>query len=338
MVGCPIRWRERFMSRAISLLAALAAILFSILPASAVTINTVPVGNPGNVGDVQSQGTFGAVGYAYRIGTTEVTNAQYAEFLNAKAASDPLGLYDTNMVGSYRGITRSGLSGSYTYATAPGRENKPVVFVSWYDSIRFANWLNNGQGNGDTETGAYTILGGTSTPSNERTITRNPGATWFLPSENEWYKAAYHKNDGPSDNYFHYPTSSDALPTAAPPPGGSNSANIAYAAGNLTDVGAYAASLSPYGTLDQAGNVFEWNETFINDYYPSRVFRGGAWDQLSTSPWSAGMSATTRPIGVAWDKNQDIGFRVATVPEPSTLALAILAALGACFLARRRSA
>ncbi len=71
--------------------------------------------------------------------------------------------------------------------------DKPVNYVSWYDSIRFANWLNNGQGTGDTETGAYTLLGGTPTPSNGVSITRNAGATWFLPSEDEWYKAAYHQ-------------------------------------------------------------------------------------------------------------------------------------------------
>ena len=79
------------------------------------------------------------------------------------------------------------------YTAKPNMGDKPVNFVSWYDAIRFANWLNNGQGDGDTETGAYTLLGGTPTPSNGSSITRNPGATWFLPSEDEWYKAAYYQ-------------------------------------------------------------------------------------------------------------------------------------------------
>ncbi len=130
-------------------------------PAQAVTIPTVLVDNAGNAGEVQSQGTFGGINYAYRIGTTEVTNAQYVEFLNAKAASDPLGLYETVMgVTDRGGISRSGSDGSYTYATRPNMANKPVNYVSWYDAIRFANWLHNGQGSGDTETGAYTLLGG----------------------------------------------------------------------------------------------------------------------------------------------------------------------------------
>src|SRR5262245_13240718 len=70
--------------------------------ASAVTVDWTPVGNPGNACDTQFEGCFGSVGTAYQIGTYEVTNAQYAEFLNAKAAADPLALYDTSM-----SITRS---------------------------------------------------------------------------------------------------------------------------------------------------------------------------------------------------------------------------------------
>ena len=82
----------------------------------------------------------------YRISTTEVTNAQYAEFLNAKAATDPNALYNTSMGSGFGGITRSGSSGSYSYSAIAGRENMPVNFVSFYDSLRFANWLGNGQG------------------------------------------------------------------------------------------------------------------------------------------------------------------------------------------------
>ncbi len=93
-----------------------------------------------------------------------------------------------------------------------GDGNHPVNYVTWYDAIRFANWLNNGQVPGSTETGAYTLLGGTPTPSNGNSITRNAGATVFLPSENEWYKAAYY--NPATSSYFQYPTSSNTVPTA----------------------------------------------------------------------------------------------------------------------------
>src|SRR6476620_6143949 len=174
-------------------------------PASAapITIDTVFVGNAGNANNTPPALPVGAVDHEYWIAKYEVTVGQYAEFLNAKAKSDPLGLYNTNMGSDvFGGITRSGVSGGFTYAAKTDMGNKPVNYVSWYDAIRFANWLHNGQGNGDTETGAYTILGGTPIPSNGLSITRNFGAKWFLPSVDEWYKAAYY--DPASSSYYRY--------------------------------------------------------------------------------------------------------------------------------------
>ncbi len=290
---------------------------FAPLPALAVTIPTVPVGNAGNAGELQILGTVGAVPYNYRIGTTEVSNAQYVAFLTAKAASDPLGLYNTDMSSLFGGITQSGSSGSFTYAVIAGRGDMPVNFVSWYDSIRFANWLNNGQGTGDTETGAYTLLGGTATPSNGTSITRNAGATWFLTSEDEWYKAAYHKNDGVTGNYFDYPTSSDTAPISEIPAGGSNSANYDNAVGYMTVVGAYTGSDSPYGTFDQGGNLWEWNEALMQVVF--RRLRGGEFDSPSFV-----LEAAVLVIDNPTSESFIYGFRVATVPEPSTAVLAIV--------------
>jgi len=189
----------------LNLVAALLGTLLFSYSSHAVTIPTLPVGNAGNAGEVQPQGTFGAVPYDYHIGQHEVTNAQYVEFLNGvdPTGANTLALYNGNMssdaVGGINFNSRAA-SGS-KYAIKPGRDNNPVVFVSWYDSVRFANWLHNGMASGDTESGAYTLLGGTPTPSNGNTIMRNPGAKWWLPSEDEWYKAAYHKNDGVTGNY-----------------------------------------------------------------------------------------------------------------------------------------
>jgi len=111
------------------------------------------------------------------------------------------------------------VSGSFSYAGIAGRENMPVNFVSFYDSLRFVNWLHNGQGDGDTETGAYTLLGGTPTPSNGITAgTRNAGATIFLTSEDEWYKAAYHDTTGlAATDYFDYPAGSNTQTTCSTP-------------------------------------------------------------------------------------------------------------------------
>ena len=81
-------------------------------------------------------------------------------------------------------IKRSGSDEKYVYRVTADWANRPVNYVSYWDAARFCNWLHNGQGNGDTETGAYTLNGynGTGGPG----IVRNRLAKWFLPSENEW--------------------------------------------------------------------------------------------------------------------------------------------------------
>src|SRR5271163_899297 len=91
------------------------------------------------------------------------------------------------------GITRAGdgtVSDPYSYTVAAGFINRPVTRVDFWDACRFANWLDNGQptgaeGLGTTETGTYTL---TSTAISDNTVTRNAGATWAVPSEDEWYR------------------------------------------------------------------------------------------------------------------------------------------------------
>jgi formylglycine-generating enzyme required for sulfatase activity len=331
-----LRKRRRSICAALML----SALIVFVENSRAVTIPTVAVGNAGNDNDVTG---FGGVGENYRIGTTEVTNAQYTEFLNAKAAFDPLALYNTNMginfLGIPAGIARSGSSPNFSYAAATGRGDMPVTWVSWYDSVRFANWLHNGQGNGATETGAYTLLGnGTPTPSNGASITRNAGAIWFLPSENEWYKAAYYDprttaQDGPpsDSHYWLYPTNSDVDPTAEAPAGGSNSANYAGIVGDLTNVGAYTGTTSPYGAFDMAGNVFEWNETVIGSAAGGK--RGGRGGDYSSD--SSDLQSSSLINNNAFESYLQLGFRVATVPEPSSLVLAALSLAALAFVTLR---
>ena len=94
----------------------------------------------------------------------------------------------------------------------------------------FSNWLQNGQptgpeGPGTTETGAYTLNGATTTAA-LMAVTRNPGATWFIPTEDEWYKSAYYKGGGPNAGYWPYPTQSDNTPSNMLPRTGTNNANF----------------------------------------------------------------------------------------------------------------
>jgi formylglycine-generating enzyme required for sulfatase activity len=285
--------------------------------ASAVTMDWTPIGNPGNACDGWPQECIGAVGYAYSIGTYEVTNTQYAEFLNAKAASDPLELYAAQM--GFGGITRSGISGAFTYSVIAGRANMPVNFVSFYDALRFANWMHNGQGSGSTETGAYTLLGDTPTPSNGTTVARNAGASIFLPSEDEWYKAAY--SSALTTSYFDYAAGSNTQTVCATPTGTANRANCNNAASGPTIVGSYPGSASPYGTFDQGGNVYEWTEAIIGG--SSRAIRGGSFD---SSP--SFLAAAAHGHGSPVAHSGSLGFRLAMIPEPSTGLLVIAGLLG----------
>jgi formylglycine-generating enzyme required for sulfatase activity len=326
-----------FMNRILASLILLFAIFFFALQsASAVTIAWTPVGNPGNAPDtvVMTDGStgYGSVPYAYKIGTYDVTNSQYVAFLNSNdsTGADPLGLYNGNMSSApYGGINYNpGAANGSKYSVISGDGNHPVNYVTWYDAIRFANWLNNGQVPGSTETGAYTLLGGTPTPSNGNSITRNPGATVFLPSENEWYKAAYY--NPATGSYFQYPTSNNTAPTAEAPPGGSNSANYNSVVGNLTDVGAYTATTSPYGAFDMGGNVNQWNEGVILISGVSRGLRGGSFNGDSSFLLSSGRDSGTPSFGL-----DNFGFRVASVPEPSTGVL-VVAACGLMWVLRKR--
>jgi formylglycine-generating enzyme required for sulfatase activity len=277
------------------------------------------------------------VDYEYNIATYEVTAGQYAEFLNAVAATDAYGLYNTFMGVPPYGcqIERSGTSGSYAYSVAGDYADRPVNYVSWGDAARFANWLHNGQPSGTqgpstTEDGAYELNGATS-QSELDAVNRETDWLWAIPTEDEWYKAAYHKNDGATGNYFDYPTSSDTTPTNVAPPGGGNSANYFWAVPApyyRNEVGAYTSSASPYGTSDQGGNVSELTEARLS--FPERVCRGGDLYRTETllhANYRYGWAVTT--------EDYYVGFRVVSrVPEPGSLLLLILG--GAGIVARRR--
>jgi formylglycine-generating enzyme required for sulfatase activity len=192
-----------------------------------ITIPTVTVGNIGNSADTTG---FGAV--RLRVSDRQIRGDEHAVC----------------------GVSERG-----------GFENKPVIYVSFWDATRFANWLNNGQGSASTETGSYT-LGSVTNPVNS-SVTRNVGANWVVASENEWYKAAYYdpNKGGPGvGGYWLHATQSDTLGQNNPftDANGANYYDGDYANGGFsgpgtTDVGAYANADSYYGTSDQGGNVFE---------------------------------------------------------------------------------
>jgi len=334
-----------FLTASSMLASFMLAIFFaSVTHAASATFDWATVGNPGNVGELSGvnaggPGGFGpdaivgAVADTYRISKTEVTNAQYTEFLNAvdPTAANSLSLFSSSMVGNFGGIESTGTTDGSRYIAQTGRENNPVTYISWYSSVRFINWLHNGQGTGDTEAGAYSLLGGTTTPTNGLSVTRDAGATYWLPSEDEWYKAAYYDPNKPGGaGYYDYATGIDfpTLPVSDQPgddPGAVNylhndniatngfndgyavSGSASFGPNPFTDVGAYTSATSPYGTYDQSGNVWEWNETLVSS--SARGLRGGGMESTLGLVAASGRF-TLDPV----DTFFSVGFRVATVP------------------------
>jgi formylglycine-generating enzyme required for sulfatase activity len=353
-------WRHR-RQRFAAIIAAIALMSASRLaeadvfnmPSGDTSLSFVTVGDPGNVAD--STG-YGAVPYKYQLGKYDVTLAQYTQFLNAVAATDTYGLYSSNLATSFsaEGIGRSGNSGGYHYAvigTSSSAANMPVFGVSWGDAVRFCNWLQNGQpsgaeGNGTTEMGAYNLSGATSqaalmavaSPSHNGSSAPN----YFLPTQNEWYKAAYYKTGGTNAGYWFYPMQSSVSPnnSLALSHSQSNEANFFNTSTNsytdpttsLTPVGTFSASPGPYGTYDMGGDVWQWNETDMG--LGERGILGGSYS--NAVPYLE----STNPYNSNFPGSDAGGFRIASsvaVPEPCTLALLCGGVVGALSFVWRRS-
>jgi formylglycine-generating enzyme required for sulfatase activity len=256
---------------------------------------------------------------------TETTNTEYVAFLNSVAkASDPYGLYNAAMSTNVNGgIVRTGSAGNFTYAVKtdiPNRGTMPVNLVSWFDAARYVNWLQSGT----TETGAYTLTGQTSGSM----PARNPGAQFFLPDSNQWFKAAFYNPTG--TNYNTWGTGGNTKPTAttANTNPAANYAQVVNGGSStlvgLNSVTNYSLSLSSYQLYNASGSVWEFVDNGSSaGTTTARVF-GGSWRTTSANMDLYAADKAT-PYFSSWNTASEfdqLGFRVAAVPEPGTIALA----------------
>ena len=277
------------------------------------TLDFVPIGNAGNGNDAGTGGSYGGVAYDYRMGVNEISQAT----INA--------------------AVWGGLTGM---PAGSGSGNQSSASITWFQAAAFTNWLNTSTGH----VAAYQLnpaltsltlwSSGDAWQAGGENLYRNKDAYYFLTSENEWYKAAYQKNDGVTPNYWVYPTGSNAAPTAVG--SGTGAGTAVYGGVPALSVSVFSAGgLSAYGTMGQGGNVFEWMETahdgINNSSSENRGIRGGS----RGFPGDMLRSSSRDFNGSPADSSFYIGFRVASVPEPSAAMLMISA--GMLALARRRT-
>jgi formylglycine-generating enzyme required for sulfatase activity len=274
------------------------------------TIDFVNIGNAGNAADTTG---YGAVPYEYRMGTYEI---------------------------SQNAIDKATASGMANVTAGAWTGNQPAADINWYEAAAFVNWMNTSTG----KTAAYDLAwngsewsmnlwsSGQAWTAGGENLYRNKDAFYFLPNDNEWVKAAYYSPAGSS--YFLYPTASDSAPTAVA--SGTDAGTAVYDGRVAPAIVDSAGGLSPYGTMGQGGNVSEWSESAFdgsnNSSSEDRAFRFAAFSDLVDRISRMGDRVAIGPPSAA----SDLGFRVASVPEPSTYALLLMTGAGALWLARRR--
>jgi hypothetical protein len=293
------------------------------------TMSFVPIGNPGNAASTAGvPKPVGSVGYHYNMGKFEVSR----DMVNKANASGRLDI-------TLEDMASLGGNGS----------DRPATGVSWNEAARFVNWLNTSQG----YSVAYKFgsrpgdLGYNPNENiqlwlpgdmgyNPANLFRNSHARYFLPSVDEWYKAAYYdpSKSGGAGGYWKFPTGSDSVPTAVSE--GTADGTAVY--GHTWNQGpadvTNSGGLSRYGVMGMGGNVLEWEETerdLVNDSpSSSRSSRGGDWN-FDVNFLSPSYRFAIEPTY----ENPRVGFRVASVPEPSSVVV-LLMLTTAGFCQRRR--
>jgi len=282
---------------------------------NAFSIDFVEIGNPGNVADTTGfPNPVGSVGYVYNISKYEISRSM---------------IENANATGTL-GITLNDLAsfgGNYP--------NRPANGISWYEAAKFVNYLNIQAGSVSAykfdSNGMFQIWSSSDVGFNSSNPFRNSNAKYWLPSTDEWYKAAY---GSPSGQWYNYPNGSDS-PPAIITNGTTGSVHWLAPSVGPADIND-AGGLSSWGTMAQGGNIGEWMESAydgINDSASeNRANRGGSWYsnsnfQLSTSQLS---------FDPATEIDNGTGLRVAGVPEPSAFSLLAVGLGGLAMMRRRR--
>ncbi len=240
----------------------------------------------------------------YEIMITDVTNQQYARYLNEALAKGTIKIEDNKILGYYGGdpfdgykhefkitagdklymdLAEPGIRIKYdgkTFSVVPGFENHPVTFVTWFGADAYAKFYG-----------------------------------WRLPSENEWEKAArgtdarsYPWGEEIFDNIANYASSHNLFEkifkkeiTTTP---------VGFFNGKTYNDYQTKDNRSPYGLYDMAGNVWQWcGDDYRYIHY--RYMRGG-----SHTNYEYNLRVWARNSAGPDFYSMYVGFRCARDPQP----------------------
>ena len=277
------------------------------------SIDFVTVGNPNNKtdsliyistpsGTPNTPITPGSVSYTYRLGKYEITK----DMIDKANNSSGLGI---------------------TLTSRSTQPNHVATGISWFEAAKFVNWLNTSKGYQP----AYNFVSGSFTlwdvanSVNANNRYRHKDAFYFLPSIDEWWKGAFY--DYQLDYYWNFSNRSDDIPVAVA--SGTQQNTLVYNQpfpwnGGTTPNAYQTGGISAYNTMGQSGSLAEWSETAAdntnNFNNENRVlmnnssFVSSAFD-ISSEAWPRGV------FGPSEENFAEVGFRVASIPEPSTSSL-----------------
>ena len=283
--------------------------------ANAFTIDFVTIGNPGNAADTTgTPNPVGRVDYTYNLGKYEVSRDMVEK---------------ANILGSL-GITLADIS-SY----GGNGVNKPATGTSWLEAAKYVNYLNTNSGGVAAYkfdgAGNFQLWSSGDAGYSSSNQFRNSLAKYFLPSSNEWFKAAY---GNPSGTWSNYPSGSGDVAPRAVSSGtfyGTAVYNGQIGPADITNSG----GLSGFGAMALGGNAWEWTESAYDGSNDTngevRVLRGGSWVNDSSNLDAGNLFGLYPGDEVSF--SPFIGFRVAMIPEPSSL---LLLALGGAVVALGR--
>lgn len=282
----------------------------------------------------------GSVGYEYSIGRFEVTTRQWVDFLNAaldRPAGDQIPYVSVPQFWGGSSTTPNN-PGGRRFVVRPGMDMIPVGDITWRMAAVLCNWYSNDRrmdrgaflnGAYDTSTFGLGPSGFTDQP------THTPGARYWIPSWDEWLKAAHYdpnRNGQGQGGWWAYSNATDTQLVGGPP--GAGQANFGFTSGAFNiPLGAYAQTQSPWGLLDVAGATSEWMEGLLERGDRYRIYDGSWWD--STPFYGLADAIFAEGAEFPWIAGYENGLRIASsVPAPSAWTIGV----GVCItiVSRRR--